>query len=107
MIWGKFVVSSPVNAAAAKAAAGTWAEVTEINIEDLIYLLGRLERKQRLLKLRIGIKTKAQHKNLKLKINKGLRTYRQSLQPRIVDEYVANGDAIRNLQLRLQTLKAG
>lgn len=90
-------VRSPISGSAAKMLSGSIFEESEISHEDLVFLLGRLQRKRKLLKNRLGIKSNAQKKNLTWKTNKGCRTYRNALQPRAVQEYIRTGQAMKIL----------
>lgn len=74
--------------------------------QELVYLVERLKRKHRLLKLVIGIKTSAQHRNLMYKHNKRLPQFRQKNEPRSFTEYIRVGRDIQRLVLELTKLKA-
>jgi len=90
-------VRSPINRSARNMLSASAECEKEISTDELKYLISRLHRKRKLLNLAIGIKTKAQRKNLALKLNQGVRTYRDALNPRGVDEWSRNGKAIERL----------
>lgn len=71
--------------------------------EELQHLLSRLERKQRLLKKMLKIKTKSQHKNLVYKGTRQIPQFRQS-SPAFRD-YLRNGQAMQLLLQRITELK--
>lgn len=96
-------VRTPVNGSAAKMLSSSDIIEEDITNDELNYLISRLVRKRRLLNQAIGVKTKAQRKNLKLKMNKGLETYRGALFPRSVDEWKRNGLAILKLNKELMS----
>ncbi|MCP4991946.1 MAG: hypothetical protein GY928_39615, partial [Colwellia sp.] len=97
---------TPVNGSAnAMLIGGTDLPKVNATEEELRYLINRLERKRKLLNSALGITTKAQRKNLMYKMNKGVRNYRNEIQPRIVDEYRRNGYAIHRLAQELSTRK--
>ncbi len=72
-----------------------------LSFDELVYLIGRIERKHRLLKRVLGIKTKAQHTNLTYAFNKRRKQFRQQAEPRAFAEYIRCGAEIRRLQLEL------
>lgn len=74
---------------------------SELSRAELVELINRLSRKQRLLKMVLRIDTKAKHANLVYKFNKGKRTYRFRDDPRSVVEYVHVGREIQRLILEL------
>ena len=94
-------VRAPVNGSAASLLSASSRIEEEISREDLIFLIQRLHRKRRLLNRAIGIKTKAQRKNLMYKINNGKRTQREKASSRGVDEWRRNGFAIARLTTEL------
>jgi hypothetical protein len=100
-------VRAPANGQAAgvlKAATGVEADIDR---DELVFLIERLERKRRLLNKAIGITTKAQRKNLMTKINKGHRNCRSAIHPRGVDEWRRNGLALKRLHDELAARKRG
>ena len=90
-------VRSPVGGAAQNLLSGRRHIEKDIDNEELNYLVTRLQRKRKLLNNALHITSKAQKKNLLYKINKGVRTYRSSALPRMVDEWVRNGKSIEIL----------
>ena len=94
-------VRSPVNGAAQSMLSSSAGVERDVSDDELKYLIGRLDRKRVIIKSKLGIKSKAQARNLMYKSGKGYRTYRQALQPRIVDEFRRSGLAIRKLNNEL------
>lgn len=87
---------SPINAAAARVVRfGASAEPPVLTRLERYAILVRLERKHRLLKLALGIRTNAQHKNVMHRHAQGIRQFRQSKEPRIFAEYVRVGSEIQ------------
>lgn len=101
------LVRAPVNRlAAAVVSQRRSAKADEpLKREELIYLISRLERKHRLLKQVLGVKTKAQHVNLMYKHKKRLPQFRQKREPRAFLEYVALGQHIQRLVRELAAMK--
>ncbi|RYY74542.1 MAG: hypothetical protein EOO52_13335 [Gammaproteobacteria bacterium] len=62
--------------------------------QELVQLSNRLLRKQRLIKLVLGITTRAQHKNLINNFIRGKKNIRADKEPRLVAEYKRVGEAI-------------
>ena len=73
--------------------------------EELAHLTNRLQRKQRLLKLVLGIKTKAQHTNTLYKFNRKIPQFRGTKEPRALVEYVRVGQAIETINRELAELR--
>lgn len=61
---------------------------------ELVELSNRLLRKQRLMKLFLGVKTRAQHKNLINNFIRKQHNHRIEKEPRLVAEYKRVGEAI-------------
>jgi hypothetical protein len=74
--------------------------------EELVTITNRLQRKQRLLKLVLGIKTKAQHANTIYKFNRKIPQFRRTKEPRALVEYVRVGQAIARINRELAELRA-
>jgi hypothetical protein len=70
-----------------------------------VHLKNRLERKQRLLKLVLKIKSDALHKNLKQDAKKGWPNYRLKKEPRAVAEYLLCGREVQRLNTELAALR--
>ena len=94
-------VRTPVNGTAARMLTSGEVSKESIDRYEVIYLIERLMRKRRLLNKAIGIKTKAQRKNLMYRINKGKACIRTRTNPRGVDEWERNGRAIHILSKEL------
>mgnify|MGYP003442244262 FL=1 len=73
--------------------------------EEIIALMSRLLRKQRLLKRVLRIDTKAKHKNLMWKLNRNLDSYRFSENPRAVIEYALLGRQCQILNAELNKMR--
>ena len=69
--------------------------------KELAEVKNRLERKHRLLKHILGIKTKAQHVNTRYKASKGINQFRARKEPRAFKEYVRCGTEINRLNTEL------
>lgn len=101
------LIRAPVNRLAATAVSQRRAAAADepLRREELIYLLDRLQRKHRLLKQVLGIKTKAQHTNLMTKHKKGLWQFRRAAEPRAFMEYVSTGQHMQRLVRELAGMK--
>lgn len=99
--------SAPVNRQAAMAVSQTGCAEKEdlLSKKELVDLVKRLERKQRLLKHVLGIKTKSQHMNAMYKFNRRIGQFRHKDNPRVFIEYKRVGEDIQRLIRELQTLK--
>jgi hypothetical protein len=106
--WDAVITSAPVNGTArAVVRQPRGVESSgELTREELIEIVERLQRKMRLLKVALGITTKAQHKNVVAKFNKGLKSARFNADPRAVTEYKRVGEEIQRLAARISELKA-
>jgi len=91
--------NSPINRQAAIVASqkNCVEQDFDISRQELIYLTERLERKHKLLKNVLQIKTKAQHKNFMYKYNKRIPQFRMEKEPRAFVEYVRVGQNIQKL----------
>lgn len=78
---------------------------TPLTREELAAITNRLQRKQRLLKLVLGIKTKAQHVNTLYKFNKKIPQFRFKTEPRALVEYVRVGQEIQRINTELAALR--
>lgn len=95
----------PVNGRAASVVSQRGIESDKpLSREELIEIVARLERKSRLLKLVLHIKTKAQHKNLMWKTNKGHRTVRSAAEPRSVKEYKRVGLELQRMHAAIREI---
>lgn len=74
--------------------------------EELLAICDRLQRKHRLLKHVLGIKTKAQHTNTMWKFNKKIPQYRGKQEPRALVEYVRVGKSIEIIVRELAEIRA-
>lgn len=90
-------VRSPINGSARNMITYKQSVERDIQKDELVYLIARLERKRRLLNKALGITSKAQRKNLMYRIGKKRPTMRTVHNPRGVDEWYRNGIAIRRL----------
>ncbi len=101
------LVRAPVNRLAASVVSQrrVAAADTPLSREELAYLLDRLGRKQRLLKMVLGIKTKAQHTNLRYKHSRRLPQFRQQQEPRAFTEYIRVGNDMQRLSRELAALR--
>ena len=102
------LVRAPVNRLAASVVSQRRAAATDAPLQraELIYLMDRLARKQRLLKLVLGIKNKRQHKNMKWKANKRIPQYRVANEPRAAAEYCLLGVQMQRLNIELAAQSA-
>jgi len=73
--------------------------------KELVDLLNRLIRKQRLLKHILGIKTRSQHNNAIWKFNKHIPQFRNKENPRCFIEYKRVGEEMQRLNKELAELK--
>jgi hypothetical protein len=103
----RILTSAPINQTAARVVSRRRGleEASSMGREEIIEIVARLERKLRLLKLVLGIKTKAQHHNLVWKFNKGFKTTRFKENPRSVIEYKRVGEEMQRLIRRLAEMK--
>jgi hypothetical protein len=77
----------------------------DLNFTELTDILNRLNRKNRLLKTLLKIKTKTQHKNLKNKFKQGLIKFRSESNKSLIYEYFSVGQQIENIHLRLKDFR--
>jgi hypothetical protein len=103
------LIRSPVNRVAARVVSQKHAATDDAPLSkaDLVYLLQRLERKHRLLKLVLGIRTKAQHVNLRYKHSRNLPQFRKAQEPRAFTEYIRVGHDMQRLIAELAAIKNG
>lgn len=103
----KILYATPVNkkTAIVVSQSGCVKSDEPLTKSELVYLVDRLKRKHRLLKVVLGIKTKAQHTNLMYKFNKKLPQFRYRDEPRAFIEYVRVGQDIKRLVGELHELK--
>ena len=80
--------------------AGCAGDIEQLPERDLVAMKERMERKHRLLKHVLGIRSKAQHKNLMYKWNKGIPQFRQ-LHSRAFVEYVCLGRQMQDVTREL------
>lgn len=74
--------------------------------DNLLQQRRNLERRRAELKAAMGIKTRGQHKNFKLRLNKqGDKKYARHPYPDLLREYVASGDSINRINEELRNLK--
>ena len=108
MDWADLSLRSPINRQARRVTsqAGVRAVDAPLNADEIKPLLARLERKHKLLKHILGVRTKAQHKNLCWKYNKRIPQFRQTTEPRAFLEYVRVGRAIQILTNELAQQRA-
>ena len=99
--------ASPINRQAAMVTSQSGCDENDKPLTklEIVHLVDRLKRKHRLLKMVLGIKTKAQHRNLMYKYNKRLPQYRQRDEPRAFTEYIRVGRDIQRLVIELTELK--
>lgn len=97
----------PANRIASKVVAQSKTEHNEVlTKQELVELSNRLLRKQRLMKLFLGVKTRAQHKNLINNYIRGQHNHRIKKEPRLVAEYKRVGEAISILDAELARQRA-
>lgn len=77
---------------------------TPLTREELAAITNRLQRKQRLLKLVLGIKNKSQHNNTLYKFKKKIPQFRGRAEPRALVEYVRVGQEIQRINRELEEL---
>lgn len=101
------LTSSPIDSAARRVTsqAGCATDAALLSREELAALVQRLSRKQRLLKLVLGITNKRQHKNTVYKAGKGLKQFRAAKEPRALTEYRLCGREIARLNDELANLR--
>lgn len=90
-------VRTPVNKQAGKILNGKTLVESDISMQEMNYLVARLARKRKLLNKAIGITNKRQSKNLKRKLSGHGYSIRKKINPRAVDEWYRNGQAIQVL----------
>lgn len=106
--WDAVLTSAPVNHTAARV-VGRRRDLespSDLTREELIERLQWLERKLRLLKVVLGIDTKAKHRNLIYKAGKGMPTYRGAANSRAVAEYIRIGHEMQRMNRALQDLRS-
>lgn len=96
---------SPIDAAARRVTSGGVEVDGPMTREELAALVHRTARKQRLLKLVLGIKTKAQRKNVAYKASKGIPQFRANKEPRAFTEYLRCGREIQRLTRELAAMR--
>ena len=103
----EILVRSPVNSMARQVTSqkNVSEEDKPISTNEIVLLVTRFSRKQRLLKLVLGIKTKAQHKNTIYRFNAGFKQFRASKEPRAMAEYVICGREIQRLNYELSEMR--
>lgn len=74
--------------------------------QDLIDITERCIRKQRLLKIVLGIRNKSQHSNFVYRYNKGWKQKRSAREPRAAQEYIRLGEMMQRFNAELSQLKA-
>ena len=92
------------NAAIVTGQAGCTDGLEQLPERDLMAMKDRMERKHRLLKHVLGIRSKTQHKNLMHKWNKGLPQFRQR-HSRAFVEYVCLGRQIQDVTRELSVAR--
>lgn len=103
----EILLRSPINrmARVVTSQAGCQDADSPLTREDLVAIKDRLERKHRLLKHVLGIKTKAQHANARYKARKRLQQFRQRAEPRAFQEYIRVGDELLRVVGELTVLR--
>lgn len=107
--WDAVLASRPVNSTARSVIGQRrCAEASEdMGRQELIELVNRLSRKQRLLKLVLGVKSKAQHANLIAALkgkHYGSGEFRAYGNPRAAVEYKRVGEEMQRLNRRISEL---
>jgi hypothetical protein len=104
----KVLNSTPINRQAAVVARQKFCDREDrpMSREELAAITSRLQRKQRLLKLVLGIRTKAQHVNTLYKFNNKIPQFRFKAEPRALVEYVRVGKAIQRINAELAELRS-
>lgn len=99
----RVLTCAPLNGTAASVVSqkGCATHDTELSRSEIVEIKTRLERKQRLLKLTLGIDNKAKHVNLIYKFNQGRTTARFKAEPRAVVEYVRIGREVHRMNMEL------
>ncbi len=97
----------PVNKTAGIVASQRGCNVADslIKKEELLYLLERLTRKQRLIKKILGVRNKTHHKNIIHRIIGGHINPNNYNIPRLLPEYKRVGEAIEKINRRLSEIK--
>lgn len=103
----KILTAVPINRTArlVTSQTGLSDKDTPLMRDELAWLVQRLNRKQRLLKLVLGIKNKRQHSNVTYKYRKGIKQYRGITEPRALIEYIRCGKEIQRLTDELAKLR--
>ena len=103
----RILASSPIDSTARRVTSQRAAakEDQQIGREELAYLVKRIERKQRLLKLVLGIKSHAQHKNTVYKAGIGVKQFRAEKEPRALSEYLLCGRETQRLNNELCVIR--
>lgn len=106
MAFDSIYALQPINgtAAAVVSQAGC-TERESLSRKELVEILNRLTRKQRLLRHALSIKNDRQHRNLIYKTNKLWVTSRGKENPRAAIEYVLNGRQIQSISQELANMK--
>jgi hypothetical protein len=101
------LISTPIDRVARRVTsqAGAATVDTPLTKPELVALLQRLGRKQRLLKRVLKITNKRQHMNTVYKANKGIPNFRCATEPRAVTEYVRCGREMQRLNGELADLR--
>jgi hypothetical protein len=101
------LTSTPIDRVARRAVSQLGAAVgdTPLTRTELVALVNRINRKQRLLKVVLGIKTRAQHTNAAYKASKGIKQYRAAKEPRAMTEYLRCGREVYRLTNELAELR--
>lgn len=104
--WDDLLVRDPVNAMARRVVRqGKEVAPDSLSRPELIALLERITRKQKLLKVALGIKTHAQHVNAMYKFNRGIGQFRMKQNPRAFIEYKRLGEQAQRFLVQLKVLK--
>ena len=97
---------SPVNKSAARVISQRGVtEDAPLTKQDLAEISDRLLRKQRLLRLTLGIKNISQDRNMKRKARLHIPTARGAKNPRAMDEYIRIGPITQTIQKELAERK--
>lgn len=93
------ILSNPVNKIAALVSQKSKTIDFDVSTDDLKLIIQRLSRKQKLLKIVLGIKTHAQHINAMNKYKRGFKQFREG--NRAFPEYILNGNQIQRINREL------
>lgn len=97
----------PVNKTAGRVVAqADCSDDKPLTKDELVALVGKLERKQRLIKRVLGVRNKVHHKNIMYRIKKGHINPSNYGEPRLLPEYKRVGEAIQTLTRELARLRA-